>query len=146
MSIYNDYFKFITCKLSINPLLEDSKALFTLTLGEEENGHNILINCCPNFNEEEKEIITNYNIKNIEDLVRNINISKDDKQKSLECYKYVKNIVEINGFEPKNGHVCIQIDKYIFELRILQTGNIKYCKSLGINNIKNFTIIGINKH
>ena len=103
----------------------------------------IIVDCENNFNSIEKEVIDKFNINNIEDLIRNEKISKNDKQRCLKCFAYVRERYELMGIEPFNGHNVIQLEKYAISIRILPNGIIKYCKSLGEQNVKDFTIIGM---
>ena len=49
---------------------------------------------------------------------------------------------ELMELEPSNGHVLIQLEKYVINIRILRCGRIKYCSSHGENNIKNYRTFG----
>ena len=81
-------------------------------------------------------------IYTIEDLIRNNKISKNDKQRCLKCFGYVRKRYELTGVEPFNGHNIIQLEKYAIDIRILPDGIIKYCRSLGEKNVeKDFTKI-----
>ena len=82
--------------------------------------------------------IDKFNINNIEDLIRNDKISKNDKQRCLKCFAYVREIYELTWIEPFNGHNVIQLEKLAISIRILPTGIIKYCKSLGGTKCKRF--------
>lgn len=101
----------------------------------------ILVICVNNFNETEKRIISEYNINNIEELIRNNNVIKTDKQRCLKAYKYVRDRYDITGIEPLNGHTSLYIEKYMVNIRILPDGNIKYCNSFGEKNRDDFTFI-----
>lgn len=111
----------------------------------------IIVNCENNFSIEEKNIIKEYNIKNIEDLLRNEKISKEDKIRSIKCYKIIitkcyKIIItkyELTGIEPLQCHNCIKINNILFDIRILADGSIKYCKSLGEKSLEDFHLISI---
>lgn len=100
----------------------------------------VYVNCEKNFSENEKKIIDNFNINNIEELIRNNKISQNDKKRCLECYNHVRNNYKFMGIEPFNGHNPIRLDKYIISIRILPDGKIKYCKSLGLDD---FGIVGL---
>ena len=87
-------------------------------------------------------IINELKIHTIEDLIRNDKISKNDKQRCLKCFGYVRERYELIGIEPFNGHNVFQLDKYAIDIRILPDGIIKYCRSLGEKNVeKDFTKI-----
>jgi hypothetical protein len=90
-----------------------------------------------NFNNNEKKIICDYNINNINDLLNHQNINDNDKQQCLKYYNYIsKNFIHENGIQDmyeqpfteilENGNF-IKFDKYSFSLRILPDGSIKYC-------------------
>jgi len=92
-----------------------------------------------NFNNDEKTIICDYNINNINDLLNHQNINENDKQQCLKYYNYIsKNFIHGNGIQDiyehpfteilENGNF-IKFDKYSFSLRILPDGSIKYCNS-----------------
>jgi hypothetical protein len=139
-------YKFITEQVSIfAPDFPDT----TQMIACESEGSDIticskiVVNCENNFSKDEKGVIDKFNINNIEDLIRNDNISKNDKQRCLNCFRYVRERLELMGIEPFNGHNLIQLEKYAISVRILPDGIIKYCKSLGEQNIKNFTRIGM---
>lgn len=100
-----------------------------------------LIQCEPNFTKDERDVINEYNIYNINDLIRNEKISKDDKQRTLRCYKYVMARYDAMDVEPFNGNNAIKLDKYLFGIRIIPDGNIKFYKSLGEKNRSEFTTI-----
>ena len=70
----------------------------------------IFVDCENNFNSIEKEVIDKCNINNIEDLIRNEKISKNDKQRCLERFNYVLVRYELMELEPSNGHVLIQLE------------------------------------
>jgi len=104
----------------------------------------IIVDCENNFNSVEKEVINKFNINNIEDLIRNNKIDKNDKQRCLKCFDYVRKRYELMGIEPFNGHNIIQLEKFAISIRILPNGIIKYCKSFGEKNVKkDYTIIGM---
>ena len=103
----------------------------------------IIVNCENNFSIEEKNIIEEYNIKNIEDLLRNEKISKEDKKRSIKCYKIIITRYELTGIEPLQCHNCIKINNILFDIRILIDGSIKYCKSLGEKSLEDFHLISI---
>ena len=100
------------------------------------------MDCENNFTSVEKQIIDKYNINNIEELIRNEKISKDEKNHCLKCFHYVTQRYELMGIEPFNGHCGIHFEKYFINLRILPDGTIKYCNSFGKTNRDKFTIIG----
>lgn len=103
----------------------------------------IIVDCENNFTSDEKIVIDKFNINSIEELIRNNKISKNDKQRCLKCFAYVRKRYELMGFEPSKGHTVIQLEKYAICIRILPDRIIKYCKSLGEQNVKDFTIIGL---
>tara|TARA_B100000902_G_C27249433_1_gene884425 strand:- start:141 stop:1187 length:1047 start_codon:yes stop_codon:yes gene_type:complete len=137
-TIQNNKYIFITKKISIDIRWFPNTTEITVLPNEENISlhNNIIINCKKNFNKDEKEIIDEFNINNIEDLIRSDKINKNDKRKCLECFKYVRVKTKIMGFEPDNGYNQIQLGKYVISIRILPNGIIKYCSSMGEQNLK----------
>ena len=139
---------FITTKISIPPTFEKTQMLYMCIDRDIEEYDEIpstslvMVDCKNNFTEEEKTIINELKIYTIEDLIRNNKISKNDKQRCLKCFGYVRKRYELTGVEPFNGHNVIQLEKYAIDIRILPDGIIKYCRSLGEKNVeKDFTKI-----
>jgi len=137
------YFKFKSQGISVNPLLPKSKALFNppyITNNEQRPfgiGSSILtdyeIDCRDNFNKEEQTLIKKYNIQSLDDLLRCENIASYDKSRALKCYKYVCDRNELMGIEPFNGNTSIQIDKYMFNIKISFDKIVKFIQSCGIS-------------
>ena len=145
-NIQKNKYKFITEQVSIfTPNFPDTTKMSACETDKNDISicSDIIVDCENNFNSIEKEVIDKFNINNIEDLIRNKKISKNDKQRCLKCFAYVRERYELMGIEPSNGHNVIQLEKYAISIRILPTGIIKYCKSLGEQNVKDFTIIGM---
>ena len=142
-TIQNNKYKFITEEVTIFPQsFPDTTIMISLATRETRTPmSDVIIDCENNFTSNEKNVIDKFNINNIEDLIRNIHISNYDKHRCLKCYKYVCERYELMGYEPFNGHNMIQLEKYAIYIRILPNGIIKYCKSLGEKNVKDFTII-----
>jgi GTPase Era involved in 16S rRNA processing len=139
---------FITTKISIPPTFEKTQMLYMCIDRDIEEYDEIpstslvMVDCKNNFTEEEKTIINELKIYTIEDLIRNNKISKNDKQRCLKCFGYVRKRYELMGVEPFNGNNLIQLEKYAIDIRILPDGIIKYCRSLGEKNVeKDFTKI-----
>jgi predicted GIY-YIG superfamily endonuclease len=135
-NIYKNKYEFITEKESI------FKANFpdTTKILDTKEG-DIIVNCEDNFNVQEKQIIEQFNINNIEDLIRHDKISSTDKKRTIQCYKYVYDRYELTGFEPFNGHNIITLDTYLISIRILPNRDIKYCKmEIIINNVRKHNI------
>ena len=139
---------FITTKISIPPTFEKTQMLYMCIDRDIEEYDEIpstslvMVDCKNNFTEEEKTIINELKIHTIEDLIRNEKISKNDKQRCLKCFGYVRESYESMGIEPFNGHNIIQLGKYVIDIRILPDGIVKYCRSLGEKNVeKDFTKI-----
>ena len=144
-NIKNNKFIITTKQESIfAPNFPDTTKLITCEPEESEISmcSDIIVDCGNNFNSDEKEVINKFNINNIEDLIRNNKISKNDKQRCLKCLNYVRQRYGLMGIEPSNGHNVIQLEKYAISIRILPDGIIKYCNSLGEKNTEDFTIIG----
>ncbi len=147
------YFKFKSQGVSINPVLLKSKALFNppyinspdikqdLFKINLSNLNKYEINCRDNFNEEEISIIKTYNIKSLDDLLRCTNITSIDKTRALKCYKYVYDRNKLMGIEPFNGNICIQFEKYLFNIRISFNKTITFIQSLGIKKFDDFYTI-----
>ena len=145
-NIQKNKYKFITEQVSIfTPNFPDTTEMIYCETDKNDISIRsyIIVNCENNFNNIEKEVIDTFNINNIEDLIRNDKISKNDKRRCLECFAYVRERYKLTGIEPLNGHNTIQLEKYAISIRILPNGIIKYCKSLGEQNVKDFTIIGM---
>jgi len=152
-AIQNKY-KFITQQVSIFPLNfpDTTKIIYIcrnrckitisdITICNEITVYgDIIVDCENNFSKDEKKEIDKFNINNIEELIRNDKISKNDKQRCLKCFDYVRKRYELMGIEPSNGHNLIKLEKYAISIRILPDGIIKYCKSFGEKNSENFTI------
>ena len=139
-------YKFITEQVSIFTLnFPDTTKMIACETDKNDISiiSDIIVDCENNFSKDEKEVIDKFNINNIEDLIRNEKISKNDKQRCLKCFAYVRDRYELTGIEPFNGHNVIQLEKYAISIRILPNGIIKYCKSLGEQKVKDFTIIGL---
>ena len=145
-NIQKNKYKFITEQVSIfSQNFPDTTKMIACETDKNDISicSDIIVDCENNFNSIEKEVIDKFNINNIEDLIRNEKISKNDKQRCLKCFAYVRERYELMGIEPFNGHNVIQLEKYAISIRILPNGIIKYCKSLGEQNVKDFTIIGM---
>jgi hypothetical protein len=155
--VYNDiYFKFKSQKISLNPLLPKSKALFNppyidvINIEHHPLQHlkinsSILteyeIDCRNNFNNEEQILIKKYNIKSLDDLLRCENITSADKTRSLKCYKYVCDRNELMGIEPFNGDTTIQISKYLFNIKISFDKTVKFIQSYGVRTHDDYMTI-----
>ena len=136
-NIQKNKYKFITDQVSIfAPNFPDTTKIIAC-----DTCSDIIIDCENNFSTDEKEVIDKFNISNIENLIRNDKISKNDKHRCLKCFGYVHQRYKLMGIEPANGHNLIQLEKYTISIRILPDGIIKYCKSLGEQNTENFTIL-----
>jgi hypothetical protein len=145
-NIQKNKYKFITEQVSIfTPNFPDTTKMIACETDKNDISicSDIIVDCENNFTSDEKEVIDKFNINNIEDLIRNEKISKNDKQRCLKCFAYVCKRYELMGIEPLNGHNVIQLEKYAISIRILPNGIIKYCKSWGEQNVKDFTIIGM---
>ena len=145
-NIQKNKYKFITEQVSIfAPNFPDSTKMIACETDKNDISicSKIIVDCENNFTSDEKNVIDKFNINNIEDLIRNNQISKNDKQRCLKCFAYVWKKYEFNGIEPFNGNNVIQLEKYAITIRILPNGIIKYCKSFGEQNVKDFTTIGV---
>lgn len=137
-NIQKNKYKFITKQVSIfGPNFPDTTKMIACERSD------IIVDCENNFTSDEKIVIDKFNINNIEDLIRNNKISRNDKQRCLDCFAYVRKRYELMGIEPFNGHNVIQLEKYAISIRILPDRIIKYCNSLGEQNVKDFTRIGM---
>lgn len=145
-NIQKNKYKFITQQVSIfHSMFPDTTKMIACETYDTDISicSDIIVDCENNFTIDEKNVIDKFNINNIEDLIRNDKISKNDKQRCLKCFAYVRERYELMGIEPFNGHNVIQLEKYTICIRILPNGIIKYCKSLGEQNTNNFAIIGM---
>jgi hypothetical protein len=91
----------------------------------------MIIDCENNFNEQERKVIHDYEINQIEELIVHKRIHSIDKIRVLKDHKYARGNYEMNGFEVVNELTNVQFGKYIFNILILYDGRIKYCDSLG---------------
>lgn len=130
-SIHNNKYKFITHKISLfYPSFPDTTKFVSCESDENKVSicSNVIVDCSDNFTKKEKKVIDEYNIKNIEDLLRNEHISSHDKHRSLECLQFVRERYNLMGIEPINGNNTIQLGKYAIYIRVLPNRNIKYIK------------------
>ena len=101
-----------------------------LSLNRKENDL-MIIDCEKNFSEQERKVIHEYEINQIEELIVHKKINSIDKIRVLKDHKYARGNYEMNGFEVVNELTTVQFGKYIFNILILYDGRIKYCDSLG---------------
>ena len=146
-NIQKNKYKFITQEISIfHSMFPDTTKMIACEIDKTDISicSNIIVDCENNFTSDEKNTIEKFNITNIEDLIRNDKISKNDKQRCLKCFSYVRTRYNLTGIEPFNGNNVTQFEKYAICIRILPDGIIKYCTSLGSNNVeKDFIRIGV---
>jgi len=145
-NIQKNKYKFTTEQVSIfAPNFPDSTKMHAWETDKNDISifSDIIVDCENNFTRDEKEVIDKFNINNIEDLIRNNKIDKKDKYRCLKCFAYVRERYELMGTEPPNGHNVIQLEKYGISIRILPNGFIKYCRSWGEINVRDFTIFGL---
>lgn len=141
--IKTDKYKFVTKLISIFPL---NFGNYKEILEMEKNMSpfdDIAINSEEYFNMDERQVIDEFNINDVEDLIRNNEISVIDKTKCIKCLKHVRLRYDLTGIEPLNGHVSIKFGKYLICIRILPNGLIKYCKSMGELNASDFNTFNI---
>ena len=100
-----------------------------LSLNRKENDL-MIIDCEKNFSEQERKVIHDYEINQIEELMIHKRIDSLDKIRCLKHYKYARENYEMNGFEIVNELTTVQFCKYIFNILILYDGRIKYCDRL----------------
>lgn len=137
-NIYTDLFMFRALRCEINPFIRATK----IKLNDDNEFGEYIVDCESNFNDEQKNIIIENNIFDIEDILRSDKIDKISKQKSLECYKYVKDKYEICGIEPYNGHTIIKINDIVCEIRINNNGFVVYIQPMKSDfNWNNYHII-----
>lgn len=138
-------YKFIAEQISIfGPNFPDTTKMIACEATEPISiCSNIIVDCENNFTMDEKKVIDKFNINNVEGLIRHTRISENDKQRCLKCFAYVRGKYELMGIEPANGHNTIQLEKYAISIRILPDGTVKYCKSWGEQNIKDFITFGL---
>jgi hypothetical protein len=138
------YFKFKSQGLSVNPWLLKSKALFNPPCIDVTAKYfdDYEIDCRDNFNKEEQTLIKKYNIQSLDDLLRCENIASYDKERALQCYKYVRDrTLEKMGTEPCNGNANIQMGKYMFNIKISFDKTLKFIGSVGIKTHDDLHII-----
>jgi hypothetical protein len=163
LDVDNKYFTFMCEKISLDPTLKSTKAsicaIFPIDakIDEDElkaahqnpeewlynNATELYIDCSDNFDKEEQLLIQKYNIQSLEDLLKCKNITSHEKTRALNCYKYVCDRTKLMGIEPFNGNTCIQIDKYIFCIKISFDRKVKFINSLGIKTYDKFSIISL---
>ena len=95
----------------------------------------IYVECEENFTAEERQIVEEFNITSVKDFLQHDQFSKNAKKVCIECYRYVKDIYELDGEEPDNGHDIIKIQGRYFLFRILPSGHIKYCRPLASDHL-----------
>jgi hypothetical protein len=156
--IDNSVFKLFSIGVSLSPICieNNGKNRVTLILDEDdeeeaqslEDGEyeispfkNYLIDTENNFTLEEQNIIRESGIKTLEDIIRSRKIPQEYKNKCISCYKYVKMRYETMNIEPFNGYNVIQINNYMFHIRICYDRKIKFSKCLGKKNIDDFHMI-----
>ena len=96
-----------------------------------DDNDSMIIDCEKNFSEEEKKVIREYKINQMEEFMIHKRIDSLDKFQCLKHYKYARENYEMNGFEVVNELTTIQISKYMLNIIVLHDGRIKYCHSLG---------------
>jgi hypothetical protein len=126
VNTYVDLFMFRAFKVEINPLITATK----INIDDSAEYGEYIVDCESNFNHEQINIIIENNIFDIEDIIRSDKIDKISKQKSLECYKYVKVKYELTGIEPFNGHTIIRINDLVYEIRINNSGFITFIQPM----------------
>jgi|LakMenE18May11ns_1017448.scaffolds.fasta_scaffold9954712_5 hypothetical protein len=136
--VKSDKYKFVTKLISIVPFNFGNYEEIIKMTESMSPFDDILINNEEHFNMDERQIIYELDINNVEDLIRNNNISVIDKTRCIKCLKYVRFRYELLGIEPVNGHISIKLFNYLICIRILPNGLIKYCKSLGELNAEDF--------
>lgn len=142
--IENDRYTFFTRKISfLDFVFPKETIVIPLSNNKIDMTTCLLIDCNNNFTEDEKKVINDYSIFNVEDVIRHNKITNYDKSRTIKCFHYVKMKFELAGFEPPNGHINIKMEKYLINVRILPTGIIKYCVSAGEKNHEDFIKIGI---
>ena len=96
-----------------------------------DKNDSIIIDCEKNFSEEERTLIREYEINEIEELMVHKRIHSLDKIQCLKHHKYARANYEMNGYEVVNELSTVQFGKYMFHIIVLHDGRIKYCHSLG---------------
>ena len=89
-----------------------------------------VINFTDNFSENEINIITKYNLHNVESIIRNDNIDKNEKNRVVQCYKYVRERYKIFNIEPPNGQTYLTLDNILFIILINHKAGITFTKKL----------------
>ena len=93
------------------------------------------IDCEDNFTAEQKQSIKEFNVTNVKDFIEQEEFNKISKRVCIECFRFVKDFFESEGEEPVNGYDIVKINGQFYLLRILPTGNIKYCRPLASNHL-----------
>ena len=106
-----------------------------LSIKGDEND-SMIIDCEKNFSEEERTVIREYEINQIEELMVHKRIHFSDKIQCLKHHKYARETYEMNGYEVVNDLSTVHFGKYMFCILVLHDGRIKYCCSLGEKKIK----------
>ena len=88
--------------------------------------HLVSVDCVNNFNEDERDVIDNFDINDIDDLLRHKGISESDKEQGLNYFDLVSDLYSI-GIE-RSEKCIIQLERYGILIYILPAGDIKYCK------------------
>jgi hypothetical protein len=89
-----------------------------------------VINFTDNFSENEINIITEHNLHNVESIIRNDNLDKNEKKRVIQCYKYVTTRYKINNIEPPNGQTYLTLDNILFIILINHKAEITFTKKL----------------
>ena len=112
--------------ISLNPVVMDDK----IAIIKKNDDLTFTVNCKPYFTDHEVEIIDDFGLLKVEDIIRNPKIDKKSKLGCLKCLKYVRQRVDTMFFEPCNGHAIIILKGIQFEIRINYDGKIIFIKTL----------------
>lgn len=89
-----------------------------------------VINFTDNFSENEINIIKKHNLHNVESIIRNDNIDRNEKTRVIKCYKYVTEIYKISNIEPENGQTSLTLDNILFVILINHNAGITFTQKL----------------
>jgi hypothetical protein len=102
-----------------------------IEINDYENDIIIIIDCENNFTKDEKNVIYDYKITKLQDLMTDIRINNLEKINCLKYYKLITENYKLNGYDVFNETVSVQFNNYIINIIILHDGTIKYCSSSG---------------
>ena len=90
-----------------------------------------VINFTNNFSENEINIIKKHNLHDVDSIIRNDNIDRNEKTRVIQCYKYVTEKYKIRNIEPQNGQTTLTLDNILFVILINHQKGITFTQQPG---------------